>query len=392
MKYLVVVGDGMADYPLEELNGRTPLEEASTPNMDYIARRGAAGMLRTVPEGMEAGSDIANLSILGYDPRRYYTGRGPLEAASRGIKLGDGEVAWRCNLITVEDERIADFTAGHVSSDEAGALIDALNEEFGSAGRFYPGVSYRNLFISALGNGLSSTPPHDVVGGRIEDHLLRPGHSEEAKELNRLILRSRELLEEHEINLRRVEQGKRPANMIWLWGQGKRPRLEPFFDKYGVTGAAISAVDLIKGIARLAGMQVVHVPGATGYYDTDYAAKAEYALRALEEVDYCYIHVEAPDEAGHEGSVEMKLRTIEDLDEKLIGRLFDGMGEEMAIAVLPDHPTPVRVKTHTSEPVPFAVLSPRITRDSVRSFSERECRHGSLGFLEGVEFNRLFLA
>ncbi|NOZ58645.1 MAG: cofactor-independent phosphoglycerate mutase [Euryarchaeota archaeon] len=392
MKYLVVVGDGMADYPLEELGGRTPLEEASTPNMDSIARRGAAGMLRTIPPGMDAGSDIANLSILGYDPRKYYTGRGPLEAASLGVELGDGEFAWRCNLITVEDGRIADFTAGHITSAEARELVEALNRELGHAGRFYPGVSYRHLFVSERGEGLSSTPPHDVVGARVEEHLLKPKHSASARELNELMLRSREVLEEHEVNRRRVEQGKRPANMIWLWGQGKKPELEPFAERFGITGAAISAVDLIRGIARLAGMRVVHVPGATGYYDTDYRAKAEYALRALEEVDFCYIHVEAPDEAGHEGSVEMKLRTIEDLDGKLIGRLLDGMEEDTAIAVLPDHPTPIRVKTHTPEPVPFAVLSPRVEGDGVGSFSERECQRGSLGLVEGTEFIRLLLA
>lgn len=392
MKYLVVVGDGMADYPLEELGGRTPLEEASTPNMDAIAKRGATGMLRTIPDGMDAGSDIANLSILGYDPRSCYTGRGPLEAASLGVELGDGEFAWRCNLITVEDGRIADFTADHITSAEAGELVEALNRELGYAGRFYPGVSYRNLFVSEQGDGISSTPPHDVVGEPIKKHLLKPEHSGAAAELNELMLRSREVLEGHEVNRRRVEQGKKPANMIWLWGQGRKPELQPFTERFGISGAAISAVDLIRGIAKLARMRVVHVPGATGYYDTDYRAKADYALLALQEVDYCYIHVEAPDEAGHEGCVEMKLRTIEDLDEKLVGRLLDGMGEDTAIAVLPDHPTPIRVRTHTREPVPFAVLSPRVEGDDVKGFSERECRHGRFGLVLGTEFNRLLLA
>ncbi len=392
MKYLVVVGDGMADYPLEELGGKTPLEEASTPNMDYIAKKGATGMLRTIPEGMDAGSDIANLAILGYEPRRYYTGRGPLEAASIGVELGEGEVAWRCNLITVEGGRIIDFTAGHVSSEEAKELLSALNDAgIAPFGRFYPGVSYRNLFVCPFGEELRSTPPHDIVGERVEDYLLEPRRSESAEKLNEVMLRSRDVLAQHEVNLRRVEQGKKPANMVWLWGQGRKPELEPFSEKYGVRGAAISAVDLIRGIAKLAGMQVVNVPGATGYYDTDYRAKAEYALRALESADYCYIHVEAPDEAGHEGSVEMKIKTIEDLDEKLVGRLLDNLSEEVAIAVLPDHPTPIKVKTHTSEPVPFAVLSPKLGSDGVESFSERACSAGSLGLREATSFNELLI-
>jgi len=393
MKYLVVVGDGMADYPLEELGGKTPLEEANTPNMDYIAKKGATGMMRTIPKGMDAGSDIANLAILGYDPRRVYTGRGPLEAASIGVELGPGDVAFRCNLITVENGKIADFTAGHVSSEEAKALLSALNEaEIAPFGKFYPGVSYRNLFVCSFGEELRATPPHDIVGESIDDYLLKPRQNESAAKLNEVMLRSGKVLTEHEVNLKRVEQGKRPANMVWLWGQGRKPELEPFSDKYGVEGAVISAVDLIRGIACLAGMRVVHVPGATGYYDTDYAAKAEYALKALESADYCYIHVEAPDEAGHEGSVEMKIKTIEDLDEKLIGRLLDNLNDDTAIAVLPDHPTPIRVKTHTSEPVPFAVLSPRLRGDSVENFSERACSAGSLGLMEATRLNQLLLA
>ncbi|WP_456474336.1 cofactor-independent phosphoglycerate mutase [Candidatus Pyrohabitans sp.] len=390
MKYLVVIGDGMADYPLEELGGKTPLEYADTPNMDHIAEKGVAGMLRTIPPGMEAGSDIANLSILGYDPRAVYTGRGPLEAASMGVELRDSEVAFRCNLIFVENGKIIDFTAGHISSKEAEALLRALNEaEIAPFGRFYPGVSYRNLFICPFGEGLKSTPPHDIVGRSVKEYLLKP--EDGAAKLNELMLSSTEVLEKHEVNLRRLEQGKRPANMVWLWGQGPRPKLEPFSEKYGIRGAAISAVDLIRGIAGIAGMRVPSVPGATGYYDTDYAAKARYALKALESAEYCYIHVEAPDEAGHEGSAEMKVRTIEDLDKKLLGRLLDSLDEEIAIAVLPDHPTPVRVKTHTSEPVPFAILSPGRRSDDVSSFSEIACKEGSLGLVEGTNFNRLLL-
>ncbi len=383
----------MADYPLEELGGRTPLEEANTPNMDYIARKGTTGMLRTIPDGMDAGSDIANLAILGYDPRRVYTGRGPLEAASIGVELGRGEIAWRCNLITVEDGKIADFTAGHVSSEEARALLSALNEaEIAPFGKFYPGVSYRNLFVCSFGEELRATPPHDIVGESIDDYLLRPRNSSTAAKLNEVMLRSREVLTEHEVNLKRVEQGKKPANMIWLWGQGRKPEIEPFSEKYGIEGAVISAVDLIRGIAKLAGMRVVHVPGATGYYDTDYTAKAEYALHTLESADYCYIHVEAPDEAGHEGSVEMKIKTIEDLDKKLIGRLLDNLSDDTVIAILPDHPTPIKVKTHTSEPVPLAILSPRLRPDDVERFSERACSTGGLGLMEATRLNQILLS
>ncbi len=387
MKCLVVIGDGMADHPLEELGGRTPLEVADTPNLDHVAEQGACGLARTVPEGMHPGSDIANLSILGYEPRKVYTGRAPLEALSLGIELG-ARVAFRCNLVTVEDGVLTDFTAGHISTAEAGKLIEALNSEFAGEGRFYTGLGYRHVFVCDYGEEVKTTPPHDIVGERIAQHLPSSA-SESGRRLRELMLRSAEVLAAHEVNRRRAEAGLREASMIWLWGQGKKPALEPFRAMTGMRGAVISAVDLIKGIGVAAGMEVLSVPGATGYYDTNYEGKAEHALEALERVDYCYVHVEAPDEAGHEGDAELKVRCIEEFDRRLLGRLLDGCDEGTALAVLPDHPTPVRVKTHTAEPVPFAVLSPALERDGVREFSERACSGGALGMIEATALNRL---
>ncbi len=387
MKCIVVVGDGMADYPLEELGGRTPLEEADTPNLDHVASRGICGLVRTIPEGMPPGSDIANLSIMGYDPLKVYTGRAPLEALSLGVELGN-KVAFRCNFVSVEDGVLADFTAGHISTDEARKLVKALNSEFSQEGRFFTGLGYRHLFVCGYGEGVRTTPPHDIVGERIQGYLPEGGG--DAERLRELMLRSKEVLEAHEVNLRRAEAGKRRANMIWLWGQGRKPSMKPFRSIYGVEGAVISAVDLVKGIGVAAGMRRVEVPGATGYYDTNYEGKAEHALAALEEVEYCYVHVEAPDEAGHEGDAELKVRCIEELDRRLLGRVLDGCGEEVAVAVLPDHPTPVRVRTHTSDPVPVAVLHPGL-RDDVRCFSERACAKGGLGMMQAKELNHLLL-
>jgi 2,3-bisphosphoglycerate-independent phosphoglycerate mutase len=306
MKYLVVVGDGMADYPIKELGGKTPLQVANTPNMDEVAARGVSGTLKTIPEEMGAGSDVANLSILGYDPRKYYTGRGPLEAASIGVKMGSKDIAFRCNLITEKDGKLADYCADHISTEEAKKLIDTLNESYSEIGEFYAGVSYRHLFLlREADEDLICTPPHDVIGGTISDHLIKPRDNPIAEKLNDMILDSKNILSKHPINIEREEKGKNPANMIWLWGQGKRPQMETLFQKYGVKGAIVSAVDLIKGIGVYAGMSVINVPGATGYYDTNYEGKADYALKALEDHDYVYVHVEAIDEAAHAGDLEI---------------------------------------------------------------------------------------
>ncbi|HRT11654.1 MAG TPA: cofactor-independent phosphoglycerate mutase [Methanoculleus sp.] len=377
MKCIVILGDGMADEPLAELGGRTPLEYAETPNMDRIAREGRCGMLRTVPEGFEPGSDIANLSVLGYDPRVSYTGRGPLEAASMGIELGEGEMAYRCNLVTVRDGLMVDFNAGHISSAEGAALLRDLDAVLGGV-RVYPGISYRNLLVLPEGRGSLTTPPHDIVGRPIQEYLPR---GDDAAALLECMERSCEVFADHPVNRRRVLEGKIPATGIWPWSGGKRPSLEPFREKYGLAGGVISAVDLLGGIARLAGMEVIRVPGATGFIDTDYKAKARYAVDALDRLDFVYMHVEAPDEAGHMGSVEEKVRAIERLDEA-IGIILER--PETVVAVLPDHPTPIRCRTHTADPVPFAVLGKG--KDGVKGFSEREARKGSFGLMEAAAF------
>ncbi|MFV2041328.1 MAG: cofactor-independent phosphoglycerate mutase, partial [Candidatus Hydrothermarchaeales archaeon] len=354
MKYIILLGDGMADYPLTELGGRTPLEAAKKPNIHALASSGFGGRLETIPEGMGAGSDVANLSILGYDPARYYTGRGPLEAASIGVKLSADEVAFRCNFITEKDGMIDDYSAGHITSSETEPLIKSLNESF-DLGRFYSGVSYRNLFVTDTGAELTTTPPHDVLDGRVSEHLIKPSDDSDAARLNKMILDSKEILENHPVNRRRAAEGRNPANMIWLWGQGRAPSIKPFHRRYGIKGAVISAVDLIKGIGIYAGMEIVEVPNATGLIDTNWEGKAEAALKALETVDLVYVHVEAIDEAAHAGDMSLKIRAIEEFDRRLVGPLLEGVDQECKIAVLPDHFTPIRLKTHTADPVPFIV-------------------------------------
>lgn len=382
MKYIVILGDGMADEPLAELGGKTPLEYADTPNMDRIAREGRSGMLRTVPDEFEPGSDVANLSILGYDPRISYTARGPLEAASMGIELENGEMAYRCNLVTILDGMMVDFNAGHISSAEGAELLRDLDAQLEGV-RVYPGVGYRNLMVVPGACGSVTTAPHDIVGRSIEDYLPRGG---DADILLDCMERSRAIFADHPVNLRRLREGRAPATEIWPWSGGRRPSLTPFHEKYGLTGGMISAVDLLCGIAHLAGMEVIHVPGATGFLDTDYEAKARYAVDALDRLDFVYMHVEAPDEAGHMGSVEEKVRAIERLDEA-IGIILDR--PDTTVAVLPDHPTPIRYKTHTRDPVPFAVLGKG--RDEVSRFSENEAREGSFGLMQATDFlTRLF--
>jgi len=377
MKYIVILGDGMADEPVPELGGKTPLEYARTPHMDRLATEGACGMLRTIPDGYEAGSDIANMSILGYDPQKYYTGRGPLEAMSMGVDLAPTDVAYRCNLVTVRNEIMADFSAGHISSAEGAALFSALAPVVPDA-TVRAGVSYRNLLVIPGGNGATSTPPHDIVEQNIAGYLP---HGRDAQLLLSCMEKSREVFARHQVNLARVKAGKPPATQIWPWSGGRRPAFPLFKDKYEKTGGIISAVDLLKGIAKCAGMEVITVPGATGYLDTDYAAKARYALDAIRHLDFLYLHIEAPDEAGHLGSVEEKVRAIERVDDVvgMIHEKFDGV-----VAVLPDHPTPIRIKTHSREPVPFVIWGKE--RDATTQFSEREAQKGSFGMKDAPEF------
>ena len=399
MKYLLIVGDGMADYPVPELDNKTPLQAANKPNMDMIAAKGCSGLLKTVPEGLTPDSGTAIISVLGYDPTRYYTGRGPFEAAARNIKLDENDVAYRCNLITEKDGILVDYSADHITNSESAELIDSVKESLEKRGEveFFAGLGYRHFLI--LRNYMHKeiiecTPPHDVRGVEISK-VLPQAKTEETKStvdlLNRLILDSKKVLENHPVNVARKKSGKRPGNMIWPWGGGRKPVMPTFKEKYGVDAAVISAVDLVKGIGVYAGMKIVDVPGATGLYDTNYEGKAEYALKALENSDMVFVHVEAPDEAGHCRDYELKVKTIEDLDKRLLGRLLDGLKEECVIAVLPDHPTPIKIGTHTKDPVPFAIYSPSIKADGAKQFDEYSAKKGEYGLIEGEAFMSLFL-
>lgn len=369
MKYIILIGDGMADRPLKTLEGKTPLQKAFTPNLDKLAREGIVGSVRTIPPGFHPGSDVANLSILGYDPNLYYTGRSPLEAASMGVELHEGDVAYRCNLVTLRHNAqqtnavMEDHSGGHISTEEATILIKDIHRELGTdAISFYPGVSYRHLMVWKNGETkVECTPPHDILGRDISDYLPT-GTGEEL--LKELMHNSMGLLDNHAINKSRVENGKNPANSIWLWGQGRKPALPRFTAKYGIEGALVSAVDLTKGLGIYAGFEILKVPGVTGYIDTNYAGKAEYSLKALEKKDLAYIHVEAPDEAGHSGNCKDKIKAIEDFDALVVGTILRGAKafEEYRILVMPDHATPVEDRTHTGEPVPFAIYDSRVKK------------------------------
>ncbi|HTP06169.1 MAG TPA: cofactor-independent phosphoglycerate mutase [Nitrospirota bacterium] len=407
MKYIILLGDGMADRPHAELGGKTCLQAAKTPNLDRLATLGTVGMVHTIPEGFPPGSDVANLTVMGYDPRKYYTGRSPLEAASIGVKLEPDDVAFRCNLVTlriiggkssasgaVRRAIMEDFSAGHIPTQEARLLIEEINSKLGSDRiRFYPGVSYRHLMVWKGGKDkIDCTPPHDIQDKDIQDYLPR-GEGDEV--LNALMESSTDLLLHHPVNKARVENGKRPANSIWLWGQGKRPSMPTFREKYGLEGAMISAVDLTKGIGIYAGFEVINVPGATGWIDTNYVGKAEHALWALKTKDVVYVHVEAPDEAGHTGDLKNKLKAIEDFDEYVVGNIIHGMKQfdEYRILALPDHPTPLEIRTHTNEPVPFVIYDNRSERKGGPvAYDERIAeRKDALVFKEGHALMDYFL-
>jgi len=395
MKYIVIVPDGMSDYPLDDLDGQTPLQAAETPNMDGLARAGTVGTVTTIPEDMPPGSDIANLSILGYDPTRYYSGRGPLEAVAMDINLEERDVAFRCNLITSDGKRLVDFAAGHVPTEDARQLIELIDSKLGSGTRkFFPGVSYRHLLVWADGPmDLETTPPHDVVGSPLPD-VFPVGERDDA--IRQMIYDSMELLDEHEINARRRGEGLNPANMIWPWGHGRRPNLPSLFSTYGLQGATISAVDLIKGIGKAAGMRHIEVPGATGYLDTDYAAKAQYAAAALHEYDFVYLHIEAPDEAGHLGDVEEKIRAIEQIDARVVSRIVAELDtlDAHRLLLLPDHATPISVRTHVADPVPFVVVPALPGHQDRRAggFFEEAARSTGLHVGFGHELMELFVA
>ena len=392
MKYIIILGDGMADWPVESLEGKTLLQYAHTPYMDMLAAKGRTGMLSTVPDGFHPGSEVANSSILGYDQSEVYEGRGPLEAASIGVDLADDDMAIRCNLICISGDNIKNHSAGHLTTEEADVLIKYLEEQLGTdTVHFYTGVQYRHLLVIKGGNKhLRCVPPHDVPGKPWRPLLVKPEVAEAqatADILNDLILKSQTLLAEHPLNKQRIAEGKDPANSIWPWAGGYRPKMTPLTETYPhiKRGAVITAVDLIKGIGRYAGLRSIEVEGATGLVDTNYEGKAQAAIEALKTDDFVYLHVEASDEAGHEGNLALKLRTIEDLDRRIVGPIYEAVSrwdEPVAIAVLPDHPTPVAHLTHTNEPVPFLIYAPGIESDSVKTFDEVACKEGSYGLLE----------
>ncbi|MDI9624440.1 MAG: cofactor-independent phosphoglycerate mutase [Methanothermobacter sp.] len=380
MKYVILIGDGMADYPLPELGEKTPLQVADKPHMDHVAKKGSNGLLKTIPDDMEPGSDVANLAIMGYNPTKYYTGRGPLEAASIGVKLKKDDVAFRCNFITVHNGRIIDFNADHISTKESSKLIKTLNEHF-KIGKFYTGVSYRNLYIYPSREALKvkTKPPHDIIGEPIEDHL--PSNGQTAEKIKQIIKESQRILKDHPTNIERSKRGKHPANMIWLWGQGQKPTMETLEEKYGLKGATITGVDLIKGLGVYLGLDNINVPGATGYLDTDYKAKGRYAIRALQDHDIIFIHVEAPDEAGHAGDIKEKIKAIENIDSKILGPLLDELPsyDGFRLVLLADHPTPIKVGTHTRDPVPYAICGENMKKDNINSYDEESAKKGGLG-------------
>lgn len=401
MKYIIILGDGMADEPIPMLGNKTPLQVANKPNIDKIAALGRNGMLDTIPAGFAPGSEIANLSVLGYDVPKVFEGRGSLEAASMGVQIGRGEMAMRCNLICIEDGKIKNHSAGHISNEEAEELIQFLQKELGDGiVSFHPGVSYRHLLKMKGGNKhLKCTPPHDVPGTPFKDVMIRaeaPEAEATADYLNNLTLRSQELLENHPVNLKRAAAGKDKANSIWLWSPGYKPEMKTLLETYGFkNGAVISAVDLIYGIGVYAGLTPIHVEGSTGLYDTNYEGKTQAAINALKNNDFVYLHIEASDEAGHEGNVELKIKTIEYLDSRVVGPIFDEVSkwnEPVSIAILPDHPTPCAIKTHTNSPIPFIIYRSGQEADSVQVYDEFAAQNGSYGLLKGQEFMQEFVS
>ncbi len=395
MKYAIIIADGMADYPQPELGNKTPLEVAHTPYADEVSRSGLLGIAQTVPRGFTPGSDVTIMCLLGYEPKKYYPGRAPLEAANLGIELGQEDWVFRCNLVTVRDGVLEDFSAGHVSTAEAEALLGYLNERLSKDSiRFFTGKSYRNIMLyKGPLNKMEARcrPPHDVVNQPIKKNLPKGKGSQMLIEL---MEKSYPLLREHGINLKRLSQGKRPANMIWLWGQGQRPKIPTFSEKYGVaSGAAISAVDLIKGIARLLGWEVVEVPGATGYIDTDYAAKGRYAVEALNDHDLVLVHVEAPDEAAHMGNVQEKVKAIDNIDNFIVGPLLEALKAkgEYRLLFLCDHYTVIQKRTHSSEPVPFAMCGTKLGPPSGLAITESNAKKTRLYLKRGHELMNLFL-
>lgn len=401
MKHLIILGDGMADWAVPSLGNKTLLQYADTPYMDRLAKMGKTGMLKTVADGFHPGSEVANMSVMGYDLPTVYEGRGVLEAASIGVDLQPDDMAMRCNLVCVEGELLKNHSAGHISTEEADVLIKYLEEKLGNDKvHFYTGVQYRHLLVIKGGDKhVACVPPHDVPLKPFRPNLvkaLRPEAEETAALLNDLIMKSQELLANHPLNLKRVAEGEDPANSIWPWSPGYRPKMEPLSDKYPSIkkGSVITAVDLIRGIGHYAGLRCIDVEGATGLYNTNYEGKAQAAIEALKTDDFVYLHIEASDEAGHEGDVPLKLKTIEYLDRRAVGPIYEAVkdwDEPVAIAVLPDHPTPCELRTHTAEPIPFLIYYSGIEPDNVSTYDEVACQKGEYGLLDKDEFMNLFM-
>ena len=400
MKHIIILGDGMADWAVPSLGNKTLLQYANTPYMDKLAQMGRTGMLKTVADGFHPGSEVANMSVMGYDLPLVYEGRGVLEAASIGVDLEPGDMAMRCNLITIEDGKIKNHSAGHISNAEAAELIAFLQKELGGEDvNFFPGVSYRHLLkIKGGSKRIVTTPPHDVPGTPYKDVLVRAADTDgepTARQLNELIERSMTLLENHPVNLARKAAGKDPANSIWPWSPGYRPQMQTLMQRYGIgSGVVISAVDLIKGIGVYAGLESIDVEGATGLYNTNYEGKAQAAIEALRTHDFVFLHIEASDEAGHEGDVALKMKTIEYLDRRIVKPILDAVStwdEPVSIAILPDHPTPCALRTHTSKPIPFTIYRTNEPGDDVQAFDEFAARKGSYGDLSGDQFMERFI-
>ncbi|KXB06563.1 phosphoglycerate mutase [candidate division MSBL1 archaeon SCGC-AAA382C18] len=396
MKHVIVIGDGMADYPLEEINGKTPLQVAEKPNMDWIASRGESGLLRTVPKGMQASSDVAIMSILGYNPTKFHTGRGPIEAAGMGIELEEDEMAFRCNLISQKEGVMRDYSAGHITTEEAEKLIETMDKKYRDLGNFYVGTEYRHLFVTKHLNdeinNIQTRPPHDMINERLKDNIIEPKDHKYVQALNEMILKSTNILSNHPVNLRRKKETKRPANGVWIWGQGKKTTLEPKFDEYGISGAVISEVPLVKGLGVLAGLNKFETYQDTKFSNLNYEEKAKLGLAKIKDYDFLIIHDELPDEKSHAGDIEKKIDAIEKVD-YLVGKIIQGLrGKKFTISILPDHPTPIEVKNHTAEPVPFSIYSTEGRRDKVEEFDEYSARRGSMGKLKGNEFINKFLS
>jgi len=400
MKYIIILADGCSDHPIEKLNGKTPLMAANTPHIDALCEKSRCGLLKTVPDDMPPGSEVANMAVLGYDVHEVYQGRGVLEAASMGIELKSDDLAMRCNLVCIDEKgRIKNHSAGHISTPEAHELIHFLNAKLSRPDyRFYPGVSYRHVFVLEKGsNKIKCTPPHDVPGTPFIDVMVlaeTPDGQKTAGLLNELIMKSQALLPNHPINKNRIANGKDPANSIWFWSQGYRPRMKTFMELYGKTGAVISAVDLIYGIGAYAGFKAIKVPGSTGLHDSNYEGEAEAAVDALKDVDLVYLHIEASDEAGHDGDVDLKIKTLEYLDHRIVKYIVQEtakMNEPVSIAILPDHATPCALRTHVHDPVPFMIYKPGTEPDPVKTYNEESVKQGYYGLLSGDEFIKALL-